>query len=549
MIRRRSVLGAGAGAALAAAAGATLGTAVPARAEGGEDTAALGGVTVTAKDPRYKDLRSGMNQRWAASPEYIVLPRRTADVVAAVHEAVAKGKRITVTSGGHCFEDFVFNPDVAVILNLSLMNSVTFDRKMQAFCVEAGAALLDVYEALYSGWGVVIPAGICHSVGVGGHVTGGGFGLLSRQHGLVIDHLHAVEVVVVDAQGSARSVVATRHPKDPNHDLFWAHAGGGGGNFGVVTKCWFRTPGASGGDPRGLLPNPPAEVFATNVSWPWSKVTKDGFSKLLAYYAQWLERTNTPGTTRSALFPWMLLNHRESGSMGVIIQLDATLPGAAQVLSDYLAGLNDALGVGWSPVKRAGVVDSEYSVTQRLPWLRATRWIGSLSPTQTDPTMRGKHKSAHLKKPMPQAHVDAIYEHLTGVPSPGPYAGVNLSPEGGKIGSVSPTATAVAQRDSIIKLEFETYWHDQRDDDKNVAWLRKTYSAVYADTGGVPVPNSVTDGCYINYPDADLNDPRYNRSTTPWHDLYYKGNYKRLQEVKRAWDPRNVFHHRQSVQP
>jgi FAD/FMN-containing dehydrogenase len=72
---------------------------------------------------------------------------------------------------------------------------------------------------------------------------------------------------------------------------------------------------------------------------------------------------------------------------------------------------------------------------------------------------------------------------------------------------------------------------------------------MYADTGGVPVPNETTDGAYINYPDKDLADPAWNKSGVPWHDLYYKENYPRLQRVKAAYDPRDVFNHALSIRP
>ncbi|GAA4913976.1 FAD-binding oxidoreductase [Streptomyces coeruleoprunus] len=546
-LNRRRFLTVGSGVAVGTAAG--LSTALPASAEVAEAAQAVGpSVTVTPSDPRYADLRSGMNQRWVATPEKIVLPRTTADVVSAVQSAVSAGKRITVSGGSHCFEDFVYNAETKVVLNMSLMNAVTFDQSRLAFCVQGGATLIDVYEALHGGWGVTLPGGICHSVGIGGHVLGGGFGMLSRQHGLIVDHLHAVEVVVVDANGMARAVVATRDPADPNHDLFWAHTGGGGGSFGVVTRFWFRTPGATGSDPTRLLPKAPSEIYISSIFWPWSKVTQDGFSRLVTYYGEWLERNNSPGTTGGSLFSWMLLNHRVAGNLGLIIQIDASLPGAADVLSDYLAGLNAAVGVPTTPVRRDGVVDSEYSTTRKLPWLRGTKYIGSVSPTQLDPTMRGIHKSSHLLRPTPQNHIDAMYKHLNSTDPVSPYAGIVYASAGGRISSVSSTATAVAQRAAIMKTNFESVWYEPGDDAVNVSWVRRAFADVYADTGGVPVPNTVTDGCYINYPDGDLGDPQYNASAVPWHDLYWKGNYARLQRVKRVWDPTNVFRHRQSVQ-
>jgi aclacinomycin oxidase len=63
----------------------------------------------------------------------------------------------------------------------------------------------------------------------------------------------------------------------------------------------------------------------------------------------------------------------------------------------------------------------------------------------------------------------------------------------------------------------------------------------------VPVPGGVCDGAFINHPDVDLADPEWNTSRVPWHTLYYKDNYPRLQRIKGHWVPRNVFHHALSI--
>ena len=186
----------------------------------------------------------------------------TAEVVAAVQEAVGEGLRLAVRGGGHCLEGFVADPAVRVLIDTSLMTGVWFDPRMGAFAVEAGTTLGELYRRLFLGWGVTLPAGESPDIGVGGHVTGGAFGFLCRQHGLAADHLHAVEVVVVDATGTARSVVASREPSDPNHDLWRGLTGAGGGNLGVVTRCWFRSPGAAGTHPASLLSKAPQSVTA-----------------------------------------------------------------------------------------------------------------------------------------------------------------------------------------------------------------------------------------------------------------------------------------------
>lgn len=214
-------------------------------------------VTVGRDDVRYGELAGRGSRRFAGQPDFVQLVSSTQDVVEAVQDAVRRRLRVAVRSGGHCFEAFVADPAVRVVIDTSLMSGVYFDAEMGAFAVEAGARLGEAYRRLFLGWGLTIPAGVSPNVGVGGHVVGGGFGFLCRQHGLASDHLYGVEVVVVDDDGSASSVVATRQPGDPNRDLWWAHTGGGGGNFGVVTTYWFRSPGADGADSAGLLPGRP----------------------------------------------------------------------------------------------------------------------------------------------------------------------------------------------------------------------------------------------------------------------------------------------------
>jgi aclacinomycin oxidase len=67
-------------------------------------------------------------------------------------------------------------------------------------------------------------------------------------------------------------------------------------------------------------------------------------------------------------------------------------------------------------------------------------------------------------------------------------------------------------------------------------------------TGGVPVPGDVDGGCFVNFPDNDLADPRWNTSGVPWPELFYRDNYPRLRQAKAKWDPNNVFRHALSIE-
>ena len=90
-------------------------------------------------------------------------------------------------------------------------------------------------------------------------------------------------------------------------------------------------------------------------------------------------------------------------------------------------------------------------------------------------------------------------------------------------------------------------WLNQSEEAESLRWVRSFYRALFADTGGVPVPSDRYDGTFINHPDVDLIDPTLNTSGVPWYTLYYRENYPRLQRIKERWDPRNVFHHALSV--
>ncbi|MFF4739882.1 FAD-binding oxidoreductase [Streptomyces sp. NPDC001262] len=540
---RRSLLTGGAAMTVGAALTAT--STVPAQAAPPQGITTPAAVTVKPDDPRYADLIRGINQRWVGKPEYVRLVTTTGQVVSAVQEAVRAGKRIAVRSGGHCYEDFVFNKDVQVVIDMSAMTGVCFDRARGAFAVEAGASNLNVYEALYKLWGVALPAGSCYSVSAGGHICGGGYGLLSRRHGLTVDHLYGVEVVVVDKDGTARAVVATREKNDPNRELWWAHTGGGGGNFGVITRYWLRSPDASGTDPSHLLPRPPSEVLLHASALHWDDLDEESFTRLLTNWGTWHERNSAPDSPYNSLFGLLKLTHRSAGQVGLITQMDATVPGARAMLDRYLTEILDGVGAkGRVMTQRMGehAAMPQFSAPRRLPWFLATDSLSGANPT-----LRGKYKSAYMRKGFTDAQIKALYKHLSRTDYSNPDALVQVDSYGGRINAVAPDATAVPQRDSVLKLQYMAFWTDAADDARNLAWVRDLYRDVYADTGGVPVPGDVNDGCYVNYPDTDLGDPAWNTSRTSWAELYYKGNYPRLQRAKATWDPRDVFRHAQSI--
>ncbi|WP_223839539.1 FAD-binding oxidoreductase [Nocardiopsis deserti] len=489
---------------------------------------------MTPNDPLYDELvLRGYNRRAVGTPDYVYLVESADDVVVAVNDAVQNGKLLSVRSGGHCFETFVDDSDVRVIIDMSRMTGVTYDWRRRAFLVEAGATLGQIYTDLYGGWGVTLPGGWCPDVGAGGHIMGGGYGPLSRLHGLSSDYLQAVEVVVVNASGEAETVVVSREDSGSARDLWWAHTGGGGGNFGVVTRYWLRDPHVRArARASAQLPNPPESVLSFSVNWSWDGIDEAVFTRLMRNYMDWCEEHSAVGAAEAPLFSELYAYRRPSGVIPMLGQVNLG-SGGEEMLADKVAAMG--AGLSLSPIE----------VVDRVPWETV---VQTGPPGGGDTTKyRAKIKAAYLRSGYTDAQLSTAFRYLTDPGYTNPLGALGFHAYGGRVNALAPSDTAHVQRDSVMKLSYLTAWQDPAEDAEHMRWMREFYRDVYASTGGVPVPNSANDGAYINYPDSDLADPAWNTSGAPWSELYYKGNYARLQRTKACWDPHDVFNHALSV--
>jgi FAD/FMN-containing dehydrogenase len=177
----------------------------------------------------YETLRKGFNKRIEKFPLIIALCKNTAGVAEAIQYAKQNSLPVAIKSGGHCMEGFSCN-DGGMVINLSLLNRVEWIDK-ETITVGPGCTLSNLYNTILPK-GRIIPGGSCASVGIGGLVLGGGYGLLARKFGLACDSL--LEVTMVDGNGK---IINSNSDKE----LLWACKGGGNGNFGVVTELKFKT--------------------------------------------------------------------------------------------------------------------------------------------------------------------------------------------------------------------------------------------------------------------------------------------------------------------
>ena len=510
--------------------------------------------------------RQGFDRRWfAANLQAVYAPTHPEQVADCLTAAIRSyGRDVKVASGRHCYENFVYNGATRAVIDMSALNQVGFDAARNAFFVDAGCENWTVYRTLLNAFNKTLPAGSCYSVGAGGHITGGGYGLLSRLHGLTVDHLSAVDIVTWDAKAQRAELrhVSAASATSDERDLFWALCGAGCGNFGVIVRYYFAQ-----------LPDAPAHATIATLAWNWSDLDQKTFADLLASYAEFV--AEIPDTD----FTLLKLNHVSAKQVGLVMQM-VSAPGVAQ--GEHRERAEASVQVARA---RFGQVAPTVSLERplgghpgymiALPASDAAQHVTYLEALQTlngsGPNQFGKYKSAYMKKRFPDNQARAIYKWLNTTP-PGLPAGdmsqslLQVDSYGGAVNMRPADATPVPQRSSIMKLQYQTYWlNDSKPGESDrepyraqaeghLKWIDDFYREVYADYGGTPDPardaTGTVDGCYYNYPDTVLGShERGDVDRALW--LYFLDNFRRnprnLVEVKQRWDPEDLFHHAQSI--
>ncbi|WP_192798557.1 FAD-binding protein [Brucella anthropi] len=543
-------------------------------------------VTINAEDPRYETLKRGFNLRWpedekdAAAEIYICKTER--DVHNALEAAIRKKMRPTVRSGGHCYEDFVSKNKGGVIIDIGLMSGfeILDDSNKHRYKLLAGSQNWNSAVELYKSENKCLPGGSCYSVGAGGHISGGGYGLLSRLHGLTVDWVAAVDIVVVqDGQNVIKRHLDIGNTDSAYKSLLKACRGAGGGNFGIITAFYFND----------LPPAPKKVLFGTyQIAWDQfidkhgSTLRKDwtarpNFLAFLNRYAQFYKDSDVKPETYG-LFSMLKLTAHQTGKIALTVQYcdkDGTLADRVPINNflDAIKGiksehpvevvaLDSHLGFTEIPVITASGTDAAVKLdagVAEMDWLNATQTVNSSGPNR-----RGKYKSSYMKELFTQGEADAFFKFLVQderAQNPSfSDTRIAIDSYGGAINNKCETNngfdpadnhTSIPQRKSILKLQYQTYWNDKKEDTDHTKWMDELYRAVHKEHGlnGTPYPKNDGryEGCYINYPDVDMlkTDPEF--PSYNWLELYYPGIFKDLIEVKKNWDPKNIFKHSMSI--
>lgn len=438
---------------------------------------------LTAGMPDYDVARQVWNAMIDRRPEAIAPCRAVEEVAAAVDLAKARGLPVSIKGGGHNIAGTAV-ADAALTIDLAPMRAVVIDPQQRTASVEGGTTWAE-FDAAAQRHGLAAPGGVVSSTGVAGLTLGGGFGWLARKHGLAVDNLIAVQIVL--ASGETVIASAESHP-----DLFWAIRGGGG-NFGVATRFTFRL----------------HSVGPTVLFGPTFFSLHDA-GEVLSCYARraqdlpndacvWANLTTAP--------PVPVLPEAIHGTkVLVLMQFHSDTGDGRDALAQLYGGAR-ALGSGLMPrpfTEAQSFLNPAYEPGARNYW--RTHNHAALSP--------------ELIKKMLDLAPDL----------PTPESEILITQLGGAVADIPADATAFPHRQVPFMSTPGVRWHESADDDRVIGWLKTASDRIaeHAEPGG-----------YVNFI----------AETEGGAQQAYGTNLSRLISIKQRYDPENLFRSNQNIKP
>jgi FAD/FMN-containing dehydrogenase len=375
--------------------------------------------------------------------------------------------------------------DEGVVIDLSAMRSVQVDPQARRANVGAGALWGDVDHETQA-HGLATTGGLVSTTGVAGFTLGGGIGWLMRKHGLACDNLVGADVVTADG----RLVHAS---ETENADLFWGLRGGGG-NFGIVTRFEFA-----------LHPVGPV-LYAGLIFF-----SAEHDAKLMRLFREWspgLPNDVTAALNLTTAPPLPVVPEEWHGKK--VIALIAVSAGAVDEAEGHFRAFREAA----EPVA---------DLLGPMPYTAMQTLIDPLWP-------KGIH--AYFKATNLAGLDDELIEGLCRQheSAPGPQCEIHVHQMGGAVGRVGDDDTSFSERSMPFVLNAVTGWHDPAETAAHTQWARAVIDAA---------ADASTGRAYVNFlGDSDAASSSYGQET-----------YARLLDLKRKYDPTNVFRLNQNIEP
>jgi FAD/FMN-containing dehydrogenase len=392
----------------------------------------------------YEDALLSYNKRITLRPALRIFPKTARGMAQSIDWLRGNAIPFALRSGGHSYEGF--SQSTGAVLDTRLMKDIALDGR--TLSVGAGATLGDIYQYL-APRGLAFPGGSCPTVGIGGHLLGGGFGLLARERGLACDTLNGIELV----DANARTIRADAHQ---NADLFWACRGGGGGTFGAATRFDLA-----------VAPIGPMAVYS--ATWV---LTRNEAGRLFAAWHDWA------GDAPDAMTGIFRVSKAKSGK--IVLHAAGQSTASEALVRRELRALTDASDP-----------DIDLSV-RTMSWFGAVKHFAGGWGYES---AYSKAKSDYITRKLDRAGIDSFIGGIADLP-PGEVIAI-CDAYGGFIDRIAPEATAFAYRDGTeFCIQYYTSWASAAAGERRMADLRRFYAAMRPWSGGA----------YVNYCDLDLAD-------------------------------------------
>jgi FAD/FMN-containing dehydrogenase len=445
----------------------------------------VNGMVIAPGSVEYERARMVWNGMIDRRPALIVRCTTAADVMSSVKFAREHDLSLAVRGGGHNVTGNAVCDD-GIVIDLSKMKGIRVDTERREAYAQAGLTWGE-YDRTTQSFGLATPAGVISTTGIAGLTLGGGFGWLSRKHGLTCDNVLSADIVTADGK-------FTRVNPSDHGDLFWGLRGGGG-NFGVVTSFQYRL-------------HPVDTVMAGPVFHPLA-------------------------AEREMLECFRLVTQRASDELSMVAMLMTAPPVPFLPPSSHGSKVMASVACHCGPPAEATSELGPLKACAKpladllgpMPYIT----LQSMSDQMSPPGVRHYWKSEYLTD-LTSAAIESLVAAHANTPSPLSLIGVHHLQ--GAIARVGENETAFSHRNAAYIVIIDSAWTDPAEDEVHIRWAQTTWQSIRQFSAG---------GTYVNF----LMD----EGTERIQDAYGTEKYQRLLDLKRKYDRENLFRHNHNIDP